>query len=138
MVLQLLNGSAGNPCMEYGQVNGEIGVDVRDLCEFLIHGHLYAQLLPALPDQGLFFRFAGFYLAACKFPQQSPGFVGGRWQIMSAPPFQSRAATTSVMAVRLLSSGCFQYKSFCRFLQAASCPKQSSPEYWETNGELAE
>ena len=62
--------------MEYGQVNGEIRVDVRDLCEFLIHGYLYAQILPALPDQGLFFRFAGFYLAACKFPQQSPGFVG--------------------------------------------------------------
>ena len=137
-MLQLLRNAIGNGGVEQCQMYGDVGIFVDNIHKQIADRESDGKLLFAFPNERLFFGFAGFYLAACKFPQQSPGFVGGRWQIMSAPPFQIRAATTSVMAVRLLSSGCFQYKSFCRFLQAASCPKQSSPEYWETNGELAE
>ena len=76
LVLQQLGHSGGNGAVKQGQANQHIRVIVEFLKEPTAHVHLDGQLLGALPGQSLGRGLPWLYLAAYKFPEQPPGFVG--------------------------------------------------------------
>ena len=73
-----LPGPAGNDFgAKQGQVDGDVRVHMVHLQKDLAGLDRDAQLLPALPDEGLFLRFACLHHAAHELPQKPPGLVSG-------------------------------------------------------------
>lgn len=63
--------------IEKSQVNGDIGVDMIDLHEYIADLDRHAYLLTAFPYQSLGQSFARLGLAADKFPLERPRLIDG-------------------------------------------------------------
>ena len=77
-MFKFLGDALRNGGVEQRQMDGQIGVDVVYLHEYIPNGYRDGQFLLTLPNQSLLLAFSRLHLATDKLPQQSSCFVGGK------------------------------------------------------------